>query len=1090
VSVVQTATRFGILGPLEVLADGRPVVLGGPQQRGLLALLLLDANRVVSRDRLVSDLWGEDPPATARSLLHGCVAGLRRVLPDGPDGQRLVTRAPGYLLRVAPGELDVDRFEELAASVGPGHAAGSAPSRQAHLSAAAEALRAALALWRGPALHDLPLDACRSVATRLDDRRLVVLERRVDVDLRLGNFADLAAELAVLVREYPLRERLWAQLMLSLYGAGRQADALAAFRALRAGLVEQLGIEPSVLPRQVERSVLAGGDALAGYFREVGDPATEPGPESAAGSAGTPVPAQLPAAISAFTGRAGDLDRLDALLADTDRAADCDVVSTAVAVVAGAAGVGKTALAVHWSHAVRDRFVDGQLYVDLRGHAPTEPMSQIEALGGFLTALGVPADQVPIDLDQAAGLYRTMLADRRMVVVLDNARTAEQVRPLLPGSPGSVVVVTSRYGLGGLVARDGATHIALDVLTPTEAFALLSRMLGRRRVDAEPEATGELARLCGFLPLALRIAAANLTLHADQSIADHVGELAADDRLGRLTVDGDDQMAVRVAFDLSYRALPAEVARLFRLLGLIPGPDFGGELAAALQGAGAGSTGRSLALLADTSLLIRLASGRYAFHDLLRLYAAERVDAVESAAERAAATDRLLDWFLHGTDAAARTLYPDKDRLSVPASPRTVFGTDTEALAWFDGERPGLVAAARLAAEQPSTREVAWLLTDSLRGYFWRRMCTVEWLAIAEAGLAAARSVPDQVGQATAEFCLADLHRLQGRYEVAIEHYTRAMTLARAGGWDAGEGMVLNSLGTAHFWLGRLSEAAHCWHLRLDIAIRTGHSTGAAAAFGNLGLVYWLQGELDRAAEHHARALALHREIGSRQDEAVNLANLGEAQHLLGRLDAAHDHLTQALALNREVGDRGAEAESLRILAGVWLDMGEHSRALELATQAATLAAETGHRPVESNALNTLGAVRNRLDQHAAALADHERALRLARETNTRYAELVALAGLAAGHLRLGHVDHAIALAEHAAAGSADGGFRVVAAHALTTLLDAHLTVGNLDKALAHGRRALRLHRATGHRDGEARTALLLGHVRHATDDTAAADRA
>jgi DNA-binding SARP family transcriptional activator len=498
-SVDQTLIRFGVLGPLEVLADGQPVALGGPQQRGLLAVLLLDANRVVSQERLVSDLWGDDPPATARSLLHGCVAGLRRVLPPGPDGQRLVTRSPGYLLRVAPGELDVARFEALAASTGSGHS----------LEEAAATLRAALALWRGPALHDLPLEACRSAAARLDERRLVVLERRIDVDLRLGKFADVAIELGVLMREHPLRERLWAQLMLALYGSGRQADALAAFRTLRAGLVDELGIEPSALLQQVERSVLTGGDALAAYSREIGGPALELVP---AASPGTPVPAQLPAAVSAFTGRAGELERLDGLLAD--------VGSSAVAVVAGAAGVGKTALAVHWAHAVRDRFTGGQLYVDLRGHASTAPMTPFEALAGLLPALGVAPDRVPTDLDQAAALYRTMLADRRMVVVLDNAGSAEQVRPLLPG-PGSVVVVTSRHRLGGLVARDGAIHIALDVLTPAEAFALLSRLLRRQRIHAAPAATGELAELCGFLPLALRAAAANLILQTTQPVAGH-----------------------------------------------------------------------------------------------------------------------------------------------------------------------------------------------------------------------------------------------------------------------------------------------------------------------------------------------------------------------------------------------------------------------------------------------------------------------------------------------------------------------------------------------------------------------------------------
>jgi tetratricopeptide (TPR) repeat protein len=713
-----------------------------------------------------------------------------------------------------------------------------------------------------------------------------------------------------------------------------------------------------------------------------------------------------------------------------------------LAVVAGTAGVGKTALAVHWAYLVRDRFADGQLYVNLRGHALIAPMRPVEVLGGFLSALGIPSDQIPVDLDRAAALFRTVLADRRVLVVLDDARSAEQVRPLLPGSPGSVVVVTSRYRLGGLVASDGAAHLALDVLTPAEAGTLLSRMLGPDRVDAEPDAIGELARLCGYLPLALRIAAANLTLHPDQSVAGHVAELAADDRLGRLRIDGDDQLAVRVAFDLSYATLPPEPARLFRLLGLVPGPDFGAGAATALIGAGAERAAPMLSLLADANLLTRPAPGRYAFHDLLRLYAAERAEEVESPAERAAATGRLFDWYLGGADAGARRLYPEKRRLPVPVPPADTFGTDAEALAWLDLERPGLVAAVRLAAEQPATRQTAWLLADSLRGYFWLRMCIVEWFTVGEAALAAATAAADPVGQAAGELCLADPHRLQGRYEVAIEHYTRAAALARAGGWEAGEGIVLTNLGMAYVWLGRLPEAADCWQRRLDLATRTGHAAGAAATLGNLGLVYQVQGELDRAAEYHTRAVKLHREQGNRQNEAIGLANLAEIYHLMGRLDAAYDHLVDALAMHREVGDRGAEAESLRILAAVWLDLGKHARALEVATEAVALAAETGHRPIETNALNTRGAALQRLGRHADALADHERALRHARETDTPHAELMALAGLAVCQLRLGRPDRAIALAEHAVAGSDARGFRVVAAQARTVLLDAHLATG------------------------------------------------
>ncbi|MDX8035524.1 BTAD domain-containing putative transcriptional regulator [Lentzea sp. BCCO 10_0856] len=1019
--------EFRILGPLEVLSDGLPVALGGPQQRGLLALLLLDANRVVSRDRLVTDLWGDAPPANARGLLHGCVAGLRRVLPAG----RLVTRSPGYLLRVGAGELDADRFEELTDDDSP---------------------RTALELWRGPALHDIALDSCRPAAVRLDERRLAVLERRVDLDLRLGRFADLAAELTVLVREHPLRERLWAQLMLALYGAGRQSEALAAFRRLRATLVEELGIEPSSVPRQVEQAVLAGGDALGAYWGRSADPV----PEATA-------PAQLPAAISAFTGRAGDLDRLDALLGGTTE-------SMAIAVIAGVPGVGKTTLAVHWAHRVRDRFGGGQLYVNLRGHAPASPMSPIEALSGFLSALGVPAGQIPLDLDRAADLYRTLLADRRMLVLLDDARDVEQVRPLLPGGPAAAVVVTSRYGLGGLIARDGAAHLPLGLLTPQEAHALLVRTLGVARAQADPDATAELARLCGFLPLALRIAAANLTLRPERTVSDHVAELAADDRLDLLSVVGDDETAVRVAFDHSFAALPAAAARLFRLLGLVPGPDFGVSAATALIGSDAGPV---LALLADAHLLLRPAPGRYAFHDLLRLYAAERE---ENDAERSEATGRLLDWYLAGVEAGARTLFPQRVRLPIPVAAEG-FGASAEALAWLDAELPNLVAAARLAAEQGPAR-AAWLLADSLRGYCWLRMCTVEWLAIATAGLTAATSAGDLAGLAAAELSLADLNRLHGRYRVAIEHYTRAVEQARSGGWLDGANIALSNLGTAYFWLGELPAAAEHYRQSLDVAIRTGRLVGEANALGNLGLVHELQGELERAVEHHTRALELHRRLGSRTNEAVNLANLGETYHLLGRFDTAHDHVALALALHREIGDRGAEAESLRVLAEIWLDQGEHDRALDRAVEAAALAAETGHLPVRTNALNTLGGVRLRLGQAAAARADHEHALRLARDANTGYAEVVALTGLAACHLRLGGHDHARILAEHALAEADRVGFRIVAADALTVLLDIHLTNGDLPQALACGERALALHRSTGHRRGEARTALLLDRAR------------
>jgi DNA-binding SARP family transcriptional activator len=483
--------RFGILGPLEVWQGGNPVPVGGPQRRALLAVLLVNAGAVVSSDRLIDHLWGERPPRNARGLLHGCVADVRKVLRQG-SRQPLRTRAPGYLLEVQPGELDADRFEELATAAGR----AESPAEAAHH------LYQALAVWRGQPLDGVDVDGLAPVVARLAERRLEVVEQRIEVDLQLGRDRGLVAQLQALVREHPLRERLWMLLMSALHRAGRQADALAAYRELRETLVDQLGLEPGEAARQLHQSILAGETVPA-------PPAPEPVrvPERT-------VPAQLPAPVPAFTGRADQLKALDELADQRD-----DMV---VAAITGMAGAGKTALAVYWAHQVRERFPDGQLYANLRGFgavcepnrnrssAAGRPVAPIEALTGFLRALGVPAEQVPVGPEPAAALYRSTLAGRRMLVVLDNATGADQVRPLLPGTPGSLVVVTSRDRLRGLVARDGARRIGLGTLAPDEAAVLLSRLLGADRVAAEPDAAAELARHCAYLPLAIRIAAAQV----------------------------------------------------------------------------------------------------------------------------------------------------------------------------------------------------------------------------------------------------------------------------------------------------------------------------------------------------------------------------------------------------------------------------------------------------------------------------------------------------------------------------------------------------------------------------------------------------
>jgi DNA-binding SARP family transcriptional activator len=1052
---------------LEVWAGGRQLELGGPHQRALLALLLVRANRVVSVERLAHLLWSGQPPPTGRGLVQGCVAQLRRALREGagPGREPLLTRRPGYLLEVRPGELDLDRFEQLVA---------------------AGEYAEALAVWRGPALDGITVDACRADGAVLDERRMAVLEQRIDVDLWSEQATGTVGELRALVRAHPLRERLWAQLMLALYVSDRQAEALATYQELRRTLVEQLGIEPATTVQNLHAAILAGGDARQAYLAERPAPGAAPTPTPASGAAPDPAkaapPAQLPGAMATFTGRTDDLKYLEALLGDGGPLGG----KARIGVVTGTAGVGKSALAVQWAHLVRDRFPDGQLYVNLRGYATAPPLRPIEALAGFLHAFGVPVGQVPAEPDQAAALYRTLLAGRRVLVVLDNARTAEQIRPLLPGGDDCVVLVTSRHALGGLVARDGAVHLALDVLAPDEAQVLLARVLGERRVDAEPEAVVELARLCAYLPLALRIAAANLTLRPDRRIADHVAELAAGNRLGALTVDGDESSAVRASFDLSYATLPADARRLFRLLGLVPGPHVTVGAAAALAGLAPDRVARLLYRLAAAHLLDQPAPDRYGSHDLLRLYAAERGGEEDSTAERAAATGRLVGWYLSSVDAAARLLYPEKPRLPVPAemAPTELarppeFADHAAAGRWLDGELPNLLAAARSAASTSTVDGArAWLIIDALRGYFWLRVHTAQWLAATGIGLAAAEAAGDLPGQAAMHLSRADVHRRRCAYRSAIQHYTLAQDFAERAGWVEGRGAALGNLGSAYFWVGRLPEAAAHYERALALARQQGRRDGQAVRLSNLGLVYFLMGQLDAAESHHARSLALNRQRGSRANEGIDLANLGETYLAMGRFELARYHLDRAVPVHHEVGDRAAETETLSILVRLHLDTGRVAEAAASAREAVALAGVAEDPVAEASALNAMAAVHLRLDERGPAIERYRQALRLARETRTRYAELIALVGLAEAYRSTGAVDQARACAHRALRLARHGGYRMLAGQAHVALAAIHLDRENTERACRHADDAVAVFQTAGNRPGEARARQILDEAR------------
>jgi tetratricopeptide (TPR) repeat protein len=922
----------------------------------------------------------------------------------------------------------------------------------------------------------------------LDERRLAVLEERVEVDLRLGRHAAVVGELRAAVEENPLRERLWALLMRALYGADRQAEALAAYRELRETLVEQLGVDPSPTLRTLHQAMLSGADVPEAFGPDRGEAPAEPAPPPAVAGIR---PAQLPAGVAPFVGRTGELDRLDALAAQANGGGATGEAAgpagpVVVTAIAGTAGVGKTALVLHWAHRARPRFHDGQLYVNLRGFEPSPPMPPIEALAGFLTALGVPAEEVPPEPDHAAALYRTLLADRRMLVVLDNAASADQVRPLLPGSAGCLVLITSRDRLSGLVARDGAQRLTLDVLDEAEAQTLLVGIIGERRAAAEPAATAALARACGRLPLALRIAAANLADQPRRTIAGYVSELTSGDRLADLAIDGDPHTAVGAAFDVSYTALAPPARLLFRRLGLVPGPEVTAEAAATLAATDPRCAARLLDRLAGAHLLDERAPGRFAFHDLLRLYAAARTEREDREAERAGARRRLFDWYLDAADAAARRLHPSILRLPCaaqdPAAPRPDFTTTADAGAWLDAERANLVAAIRHAAEH-GPREIAWLLADALRGFFWLRGYTVDWLGATRAALTAAEAEGDAKGQAAAHLSLANVSLSLNRYDDAVDHCRLAASHAERSGWLEGQAAALGNLGLVHWQLGQLEQAAARYVEALAVNRRLDRVAGQATNLNNLGIVYREMGRLELAAEHTAEALALMRRLGSPGNEAACLANLAETCHALGRLDAAAGHLAEALARSDEVGDREGGAECRRILAEVRLDAGRPAEALDLARSAAASldergasgeSGESGESRYRVDVLNALGAIHERRGEYAPARDHHQRALDLARRLQIRYPVVVALTGLAAAHRGLGRPEAAEAFARQAVAAARSGGFAILEADALTVLAEVQLDHGDATHAVETGERAASIHRGTGHRRGAERTAALL----------------
>jgi DNA-binding SARP family transcriptional activator len=919
--------RLRVLGPVELAVHGPAAAPLAAKPRTLLALLMLQMNQVSERDWLIDQLWAGNPPPSARATLRAYVYQLRNALSRFDSGVALHGRSGGYELKAAAEAVDAHRFEALAAE-------GRQASQGRKFEEATAAFRKGLGLWRGPAAFaGIDVPAVRDRARRLDELRMEVTEQCLGAELASGAPTAAVAELEELTAAHPLRESLWRLLMLGLQQAGRQGEALGAYQRLYRLLDDELGIRPSTPIEQLHQRILVGDAQL--QHRPVDQTVVEPRPKPAPVR---PVPRQLPAANAQFTGREAQLAELDGLF---DRPGT-------IGVLTGTGGIGKTTLAIHWAHQAADRFPDGQLYINLRGFDPScEPIAPEAAVRSFLDAFGVPPEDIPTALETQTALYRSLLADKRLLLILDNARDDAQVRPLLPGSPGTLALVTGRLRLSGLVTQ-GAQAIRLDPLDPREAEHLLTNHLQGSRVTREPEAAQQIIDACAGLPLALAIVAARAADRPDFPLAAIAGELAdANHRLDALA-ESDPAIDVRAVFSWSYQALTADAARLFRLLSVHPEPGFSLAAAAAIAEAPPQRTARLLAELTRANLLNAPTPGRHSFHDLLRAYASEQADEVDGQGELLAASRRMLDYYLHTAYTATRLIDPHRDPITVIAAPGpapTRLDDDTAALAWFAAEGASIAAAVRHAADRGLDShcwQLAWALRDYLDLGPWH-----DQAAIWELALDAARRIPDAAAQVRLSRLLADAYSHLDRTEDGHALLDAALTQCRALDDSIGEAHV--HLIQARLWMRQqlYNEGIASGRESLALYRTADHLTGQASALNTTGWIHTLAGDHEQALACCEQALAILERIGDRHSQAATLDSLGYAHHQLGRYDRALAYFESALDLYRELGGARGEALVLRNLAETRHAIGDIAGARRAWRESLRLFELLGHRDAD-----------------------------------------------------------------------------------------------------------------------------------------------
>jgi len=918
-----------VLGPVRARRGTEQLSTGSPQQRALLAALLLREGRTATAGELIDALWGEEPPSQALAALRTYASRLRKVLDPGV----LVSESGGYAVRgLAEGALDLAVAQDLAAEAEKARGAGD-------LCHAREVLDRALHLWDGETLAGVPGPYAEAQRVRLEEWRLQLLESRLDMDLEQGCHAEAVAELTALTAAHPLRERLRELLMLALYRSGRQAEALAVYADTRRLLADELGVDPRAGLRELQQRILKADPGLA----EPSAAKAEPAP--------TPVrPAQLPATVPDFTGRSAFVKELGEVLSTAEGRV------MAVSAVAGIGGVGKTTLAVHVAHQARAAFPDGQLYVDLQG-AGARSAEPETVLGSFLRALGTADSAIPDSLEERAALYRSVLDGRRVLVLLDNARDAAQVRPLLPGTEGCAALVTSRVRMVDLA---GAHLVDLDVMSPDEALSLFTKIVGEERVASEREAALDVVAACGFLPLAIRIAASRLAARRTWTVAVLAAKLADERR--RLDELQAGDLAVKATFELGYGALEPAQARAFRLLGLADGPDMSLAAAAAVLDLPLEETEDLLESLVDTSLLESAAPGRYRYHDLVRLYAracAERDEWPPS--ERDAAMSRLLDFYL----ATASEVYlierpGDRlvDHLEHAAHPGLSFSDRHAAQDWLYSEAVSLLACVRQSARPETIRravDVLWAAVDLAESGANSR----EYEAVAARLLEVAQDAREPRAQARALITLAYAHSLTGRFDSADEGAAQAHELALgsrdrlAGCWSS------NILGVIAMYQSRYEDSEQHFTRAVENFRAVGDRSGEASALCNLSRTHLATGRTDSAVALAEQGTAMYDGMGHDLKGANGRYALGLALISSERLGEATECLQQALRVFRESRQRLWEGMTLFRLAELGLAAGRPAQAAADAETALTLLRDIGGEWRRGNVLTVLGRALN-----------------------------------------------------------------------------------------------------------------------------------